>query len=218
MRNILTLDVSKDEVVSLEQSDDGTNAIAIKFINCINCGANPRVEFYKKAEYIDSINFSEGSNTNDVEIPFDYISDGHILHFRYISDVIKHKYFHILGNASLYEDMRLTKLTSDVLEMQGTMPSNEELDYLSLLVELLTDMKKDPTEKNCYDVTKILFDKLASGLIENGNDISNCNTMEKLIDVCVPLLGNKDETEIVSSTSLASENDQSEEATISEVE
>lgn len=120
MRNVVTIDLIADKVIDIAMEEAESNSIAIKYINAASEGSSPKVEFYKPEQYCGYVAFEEGQEEYTADVPEDCINDGHIFHFRHISDKRAHKYFHITGNISKFDSMMLILTGDCVLKMTGT--------------------------------------------------------------------------------------------------
>ena len=119
MRNIVTIDLVADKVIDIAMEEAESNSIAIKYINAASEGSSPKVEFYKPEQYRGYVAFEEGQEEYAVDVPDECINDGHIFHFRHISDKRAHKYFHITGNILKFDSMMLILTGDCVLAMTG---------------------------------------------------------------------------------------------------
>lgn len=182
MQNTIKIDVVTDTIVSISTVDNGSNSIVIKFTNCTVNDTPPEVEFYKPEKYCGCVTFDTGQREYAATVPDECINDGHVFHFRYVCKDKAHKYFHVLGNATKFENMTLEKVANDVVVMRGNTLPETEITYLGLLLKLLTKENLDPTDKNCYEAGLTLYQSLQLELIEKEMDISECVTIGDLID------------------------------------
>lgn len=126
MQNIIKIDVTTDTIISISTVDNGSNSIIITFTNCTVNDAPPEVEFYKPEKYCGCITFDTGQQEYTATVPDECINDGHVFHFRYVCKDKAHKYFHVLGDATKFENMTLEQLANDVVKMVGVPKVNDD--------------------------------------------------------------------------------------------
>lgn len=126
MQNTIKIDVSTDTILSISTVDNGSNSIAITFTNCTVNDTPPEVEFYKPEKYCGCVTFDTSQQEYTTTVPDECVGDGHVFHFRYVCKDKAHKYFHIIGDATKFINMKLEQIANDVMKMVGVMKVNTE--------------------------------------------------------------------------------------------
>lgn len=119
MKSTLIFDFSEDSFYDIEYTDNDTNEVELKFINCDGVGTNPHIEFHKTEKYVDDINVNVSNREIMVTIPTEYINDGYILHFRYADDTTTKRFYHLLGDITQFEVAEVKVITPAVFEFDG---------------------------------------------------------------------------------------------------
>ena len=171
MKNIIKINVNNPYYFDIENVDDGSNTIYVKYSNFTGTGT---CELYYGDAYYREIELDE---SGVAEIPAECYSDGANMHLRYENGTIT-GFIHITGDGSKYENMALVAVSDCIAAITGT--ENKVItDYGAALAEIISEHTQ-PDYKNCYKDLNT-FRKLFIREINNiGGNVPDNATIEHI--------------------------------------
>ena len=136
------IDCDRDEITKIDYESSENNVICMYFRTgseeSIEIGL---IELFKTEKLALQI---QPEQSDSFEIPSEYLKDGRFLHIRVSGRVIGtdrtwHKFIHIIGDASAYQEIQLEQLSGCVMQVKKGIPiEKHEPTWLEkLLAKLL---------------------------------------------------------------------------------
>lgn len=137
MKNVITLDTQDGLVPELNIVFSRENIICFRVYNP---GTSAKLEVYYGCDYKRTLTVSE---SQDIQIPTEYVSDAGMIHVRYTDRTTESKFVHILGNESIYRDLKLEQKTKYLYSCAGAKKTELKVKEITL-DEYLDVLSKNP--------------------------------------------------------------------------
>lgn len=121
---------------------DGTNDIVIRVINPSSKAA---LEIYCGAEYATEVTVGL---SGEAKIPDKYCQEGKNLHIRYVDDKVVSQFFHIIGNQSLYEELKIEQKAINICFCEGEQKQQQKNDKEGIEIEVVAHLPKKTEAKS----------------------------------------------------------------------
>ena len=168
MKNVITLDTQDGLVPELNIVSSRENTICFRVYNP---GTSAKLEVYYGCDYKKTLAVSE---SQDIQIPTEYVSDAGMIHVRYTDRPTESKFVHILGNEGIYEDLKLEQKTKYLYSCVGAKKTELKVKEITL-DEYLDVLSKNPVTNAA--VTAAIAE-LQAALVEikskTGTDVEKC--------------------------------------------
>ena len=126
MKNVITLDTQDGLVPELNIVSSRENIICFRVYNP---GTSAKLEVYYGCDYKRTLTVSE---SQDIQIPTEYVSDAGMIHVRYTDRTTESKFVHILGNESIYRDLKLEQKTKYLYSCAGAKKTELKVKEITL--------------------------------------------------------------------------------------
>ena len=171
MKNIIKINVNNPYYFDIENIDNGTNSIYVKFLNFTDTG---KCEVYYGDAYYREI---ELDASGAAEIPAECYSDGANMHLRYENGTIT-GFIHITGDGSKYENMALVAVSNCIAAITGS--ENKVItDYGAALAEIISG-HTPADNKSCYNDLNVYRKLLISSINSMGGSVGDNATVEDI--------------------------------------
>ena len=171
MKNIIKINVNNPYYFDIENIDNGTNSIYVKFSNFTGTGT---CELYYGDAYYREI---ERDESGVAEIPAECYSDGANMHLRYENGTIT-GFIHITGDGSKYENMALVAVSNCIAAITGS--ENKVItDYGVALAEIISG-HTPADNKSCYNDLNVYRKLLISSINSMGGSVPGDATIEHI--------------------------------------
>ena len=185
MKNIIKINVNNPYYFDIENIDNGTNSIYVKFLNFTDTG---KCEVYYGDAYYREI---ELDASGAAEIPAECYSDGANMHLRYENGTIT-GFIHITGDGSKYENMALVAVSNCIAAITGS--ENKVItDYGAALAEIISG-HTPADNKSCYNDLNVYRKLLISSINSMGGSVGDNATVEDITYSLMELDAPLDET------------------------
>lgn len=171
MKNIIEIDVNNSYYFTVENVDDGTNSIMVRFANHSDTG---RCEIYRGDLYHTEINVD---NDGVITVPEQAYMDTGLVHLRYENGTTT-CFLHLISVGNRFNNLIVKKVSGCVATIGGDMDENVT-DYALALAKIISNHTKN-TSEDCYKDLNAYRKSLISSLKLMGTSLQLNSTVSDI--------------------------------------
>lgn len=179
MKNIIEIDVNNSYYFTVENVDDGTNSIMVRFANHSDTG---RCEIYRGDLYHTEVHVDDNGM---ITVPEQAYVDTGIVHLRYENGTTT-CFLHLISAGNRFNNLIVKKVSGCVATIGGDMDENVT-DYALALAKIISNHTKNTSEDcykdlNAYRKSLILSLKLMGTSLQLNSTVSDIAVAAKDLD------------------------------------